>query len=108
MNAFLDDCRHALRLYVRTPGSSLIAVAVLAISMAFVSAFLSLYVNLALKPHPGFRRGDRITSVGESDIERLTGVPGTLVDRLADETSTIEAAANVRAERLIVGTDGEA
>src|SRR5690606_6956233 len=70
MNAFLSDCRHALRLYVRTPGSSLIAVAVLAL--------------------------------GESDTERLSGGPHGLVDRLADELSTIEAAANLRPPGLIV------
>jgi membrane associated rhomboid family serine protease len=64
LGVLLDDCRHALRLYVRTPGASLIAVAVLAIGLAFVGAFLSLYVDLVLRPHPGFEQSRQIATYG--------------------------------------------
>ena len=107
MNALLHDCRHAVRLYVRTPGASLIAVFVLAVSMAFVCAFLSLYVDLALKPHPGFSHGNRITSIGQSDGDFLQGVPYALIDRLADELPSIAAAASVRREVFTTPTNGE-
>ena len=52
MKGLRADCRHALRLYLRTPGASLIAVGVLAVGMAFVGAFLSLgivYLRTILK-----------------------------------------------------------
>src|SRR5690606_19759588 len=54
VTGFLADCKHALRLYVRTPVASFIAIAILAIGMGFLTLFLSLYVNLLLRPHPGF------------------------------------------------------
>ena len=62
MQGLLADCRHAIRLYRRTPMSSLIAVVVLAIGMAFVSAFVSLYVDLVVKPHPGFEDSGPVDS----------------------------------------------
>lgn len=59
MRGFIADFQHGARLYVRTPGASLIAVAVLAVGMAAVAAFVSLYVDLILKPHPGFEDSGR-------------------------------------------------
>ena len=56
MKGLAADLRHAVRLYGRTPGSSAIAVVVLAVGMAFVAAFLSLYIDLVLRPHPGFEQ----------------------------------------------------
>ena len=53
MNGLLADAKHAFRIYRRTPLASLIAVGVLAIGMAFLSAFVSLYVDLNLRPYPG-------------------------------------------------------
>jgi hypothetical protein len=62
MKGFSADCRHALRLYLGSPAASLIAIAVLALGTAFSGAFLSLYVDLVLRPEPGFQasRGCRM------------------------------------------------
>jgi len=42
MNGLSADVLHAIRVYRHTPLASVIAVVALAVSMAFVSAFLSL------------------------------------------------------------------
>ena len=93
MSALLADCRHALRLYVRTPGASLLAVAALAIGMAFFCAFLSLYVDLVLRPHPGFEQSSRIMTIGQNTGTNLSGITYEAVERIDDEMNSLEAAA---------------
>ena len=90
MKGFFADCRHAVRLYIRTPGASLIAVLVLAVGMAFVGAFLSLYVDLALRPHPGFEQGARIATIARSDGTRLRRIYFG-IERIAEELAAVGA-----------------
>ena len=71
MRGFLGDLRHALKLYRRTPFASLIAVGVLAVGFAFVSAFLSLYVDLVLRPHPGIDQAGRLVREGRPVDEAM-------------------------------------
>lgn len=102
----LDDLKHALRLYRRTPAASLIVVAVLAVGMAFVAAFLSLYSDLILRPEPGFeRRGGRIVSVGASDGRNAGGLPVELLERMAEEVSTLDALAGVSPQQFRMDED---
>jgi len=107
MTGILTDCRHALRLYVRTPGASAIAVAVLAIGMAFVGAFLSLYVDLVLRPHPGFEQSRQISSIGQDSGSDLIGIAFGNIEILADEMTTIEAIAVRSGTPTFVGLDRE-
>lgn len=86
------DVRHAWRLYRRTPGASLIASAVLAIGLAFVFSFLSLYVDLVLRPHPGFENSGGIVTVSLTDGSRYRGVPSSIVPRIADTATSLEGA----------------
>jgi len=90
MKGLLEDVRHALRIYRRTPGASLLLVAVLAIGMAFVAAFLSLYSDLFLRPPPGFEKGGPIVSFS---IAEFGGMPVDLINRIAEESTTLESAA---------------
>ena len=103
----LEDAKHALRLYRRTPGASLIVVAVLAIGMAFVAAFLSLYSDLILRPEPGFQQGGRIVSVGWSDGKNAGGLPLDLIDRMNGVTSTLQAVAGTAPQQYRVGPEQE-
>ena len=107
MTGFLNDCRHALRLYRRTPGGSLIAVGVLAVGIAFVGAFLSLYVDLVLRPHPGFERSGRVATLGV----RIGSEPGTLgyefVQRISEEVTSIDAVAIWTLAQTLAGTGRE-
>ena len=68
---------------------------VLAIGMAFVSAFLSLYVDLVLRPHPGFEDSGSIVTIGQLDGVRFTGIPLGLSERMAAEVAALESAAGV-------------
>ncbi len=91
MRGILTDFRHAFRIYVRTPIASGLAVIVPAIAMAFVGAFLSMYVDFVLEPHPGFEQSGRIVTLGQNDGTRLTGVPWLLIERIDSEVPAVEA-----------------
>jgi ABC-type antimicrobial peptide transport system permease subunit len=105
VTGLLADCRHALRLYARTPGASLISVFVLAIGTAFVCAFLSLYVDLILRPHPGFEDSDRIATVGQVGGEQLLGLPFLVVERMSEELGSVEAVAASHPLTVLIGSD---
>ncbi len=108
MSAVLEDLKHALRLYRRTPIASLMVVVVLAIGMGFVAAFLSLYSDLILRPEPGFERGGRIVSVGVSDGRRSAGgLPAELIDRISKEVTTLEYVAGSMPQSFRIGTERE-
>jgi len=107
MKGLLADFKHAFRLYRRTPGASVIAVVVLAVGMAFVSAFLSLYVDLALKPHPGFDGGGRIVTIAQNDGERFTGLSMRLIGRMTDEVTSLDAAVGIGSLSFPSGPDQE-
>ena len=91
MLGILGDLRHAFRIYLRTPIASALAVVVLAIAMAFVGSFLSMYVDFVLKPHPGFEQSGRIVTLGQNDGTRLTGIPWALIERIDGEVGAVEA-----------------
>jgi predicted permease len=93
MRGLLADCRHAFRLYRRTPFASLIAVGVLAIGFAFVSAFLSLYVDLILRPYPGVEQAGRIVTIGQLEAQGLRGLRYELVGRMNEEMTSLDGAA---------------
>jgi predicted permease len=105
MKGVLEDVKHAIRIYRRTPGSSLIAVGVLAIGMAFVAAFVSLYVDLILRPHPGFEESNRLVTIGWSDGRNTGGLPLDLIDRIAQDSVTLEAAAGAANQAFSAGSD---
>src|SRR5690606_40478933 len=88
LRTFWLDCKHAFRLYCQTPRASVFGVLVLAVGIAFVSAFLTLYVNLVLRPHPGFEDGGQIATFSHR-------LPYRAVETIADEMTSIEGAAYV-------------
>ena len=102
MRGILGDLRHAFRIYLRTPIASGLAVVVLAIAMAFVGAFLSMYVDFVLRPHPGFEQSGRIVTLGQNDGTRLSGLPWALIERIDDEVPAIEGiiGTNARSQRV--------
>ena len=95
MHGLIEDCRHAFRLYRQTAGSSLIAIGVLAIGIAFVSAFVSLYVDLVLRPHPGFDDSHRLVTLTQSTGQDFFGPPADLIEVMADETASLESVVGV-------------
>ena len=107
MRGVLEDVQHALRLYRRTPGASLMVIMVLAVGMAFVTAFLSLYSDLILRPEPGFEPGPRIVSVGWNDGRNAGGLPIDLMNRVADDMTTLDALAGTAPQQFRVGEEKE-
>ena len=82
------------------------AVVVLAVAMAFVTAFLSMYVDVGLRPHPGFEQSGRLVTLGQTDGRNLGGLPRGLVDRLAEGASSVEAVAGVIQQTVtLTGSD---
>jgi predicted permease len=101
MTGFLIDCKHALRLYVRTPLASFIAVAVLAIGAGFVTLFVSLYITLLLRPHPGFEQPRQLVTFGPGvGTQLITTMQRDLIERIANETTSLEAAAGIFSTQL--------
>lgn len=107
MKGLGGDIRHAFRVYVRTPGASGLAVVVLAIALAFVSSFLSLYIDLVYQPHPGFEDSRDLVTVGQNDGRFIGQMPGVLVDRINDEITSLSAIAGFQTTNQQVGTDRE-
>lgn len=105
MTVVLQDLRHAIRLYRRTPRSSVIVVLVLAVAMAFFGAFLSLYVDLVLRPHPAFEQSGRIATIGQNVGGDLVGMPYALVEQMSGEMTSIDAAAAVSATGALAGRE---
>lgn len=103
MRGVMADIRHALRVYRRTPASSLIAIAVLAIGMAFVAAFLSMYVDLVLRPHAGFEQSGRLVTLGQNDGNRLSGLPFELIERINDEMTVFDQVVGFTGRTDVVG-----
>ena len=103
----LADLKHALRIYRRTPFASGVAVAVLAVAMAFVTAFLSLYVDQVLRPHPGFEQSGRLVTLGQTDGTSMAGLPFPLIGRVAGEMVSLEAAAGVQTRNLPLGPEAQ-
>ena len=114
MTGLLSDLRHAFRLYAATPLSSLLAVAVLAVALAFVTALFSLWNDLALAPHPGVADSRQIITIMQDTGEDFRGLPIELLEAMNDDLSSVDQAAGVyrtnrdvviNGERLAAGTE---
>src|SRR5690606_14667575 len=79
----------------------------LSVGMAFVGAFLSLYVDLVLRPHAGFQQSSRIATVGQSGGPQLLGMPFAIVERMTEEMTSVEASVSVLGANVLIGPDLE-
>ena len=107
MKGGIGDIRHALRVYARTPFASGFTVVVLAVAVAFVGSFLSLYIDLVFKPTPGFADSRDLVTIGQNDGGRLTSVSLELIERINDEVASLDRLAGFGSGRLEVGEDRE-
>jgi putative ABC transport system permease protein len=107
MNGFISDCRHGLRLYARTPGASSTAIVVLAVGMAFVGAFLSLFVDLSLKSFPGIEDSERLVTIAEVDGDRASWLQFGIVERFRQELTSLDALVAIgEFQNIAAGGDG--
>jgi hypothetical protein len=77
-----------LKLYARTPSASAAVVVVLAVAVACVGAFVSLYVDQVLRPHAGFEQSGRIVTILRNNGSETGGLPLDLVECIAAESTT--------------------
>jgi hypothetical protein len=99
MSGLLADLRHAVQVYGSTPIASGIAVVALAVAMAFVSAFLSMWSDLSLKSPAGFERGAGLVTIGQSGgyvaADTSTPLTAELVLGIDETVSSLELAAGI-------------
>jgi putative ABC transport system permease protein len=103
MNGMIQDARHALRLYGRTPGASVMVILLLAVGLAFVSAFLSLYSDLILRPEPGFEPGGRVVSI--ECYCGSGGLPYDQIERITNDATTIDHVAGISSRAFQIGVE---
>ena len=107
MRSLLADLTHALRIYSRTPAASGLAVLVLAVALAFVTAFLSMYVDIGIRGHPGFEQSSDLVTIGQTDGQRLNGLPVGIMGQMAEDITTLDAVAGVMPTTLPALEEGQ-
>ena len=110
LNDFFSDVRYAGRTFRRTPGFSLLAVAIMALGIGANTAVFSVVNGVLLKPLP-YPGADRIVSLRTAFL--TTGNTQALVSIAnyrdwRDQSSSFEAMATYRGGESPVGADGTA
>jgi predicted permease len=107
MKGLVADIRHALRVYARTPVASGLAVVVLAVAMAFVGSFLSLYIDIVFQPHPGFEDSGGLVTIGQNNGRNISSMPYVLLERIDDEVASVATISGFMTTNQQVGPDRE-
>src|SRR5690606_20203553 len=71
-----------------------------------VTLFLSLYVGLVLQSHPGFERSRALVTFGPGDAANIGTLPKELIDQIANDVSSLEAAAGIVTTQLQIDGEG--
>jgi putative ABC transport system permease protein len=108
MSGLAADLRHAVRLYLKTPLSSALTLVVLAVAIACISAFVSLWNDLLSKPHLGFDHGQRLVTLGQTDGSRWVKLRLDLIDRIGEDADSVESVAGVMTATQYLVRDDEA
>jgi len=103
----LTDLRYAVRLYVRTPVSSAVAVAVIAVAMGAVATFLSLYNDLMYGSQSEFEGGGEIITVAMSDGVMFDEISLRLIDTIDAEVHALDSVAGSMYREQPVLLEGE-
>ena len=109
MTGLVADLRHALAVYRSTPVATAIAVVALAVAMAFVTAFLSMWSDLSLKPPEGFEV-DELVTIGQSggfDVsDRRAPLTLAIIEGINEAVGSLEFTAGIATfPQLLYGND---
>src|SRR5690606_9887417 len=107
LSGMLTDLRYAVRLYVRTPVSSAVAVAVIAVAMGAVATFLSLYNDLMYGSQSEFEGGGEIITVAMSDGVMFDEISLRLIDTIDAEVHALDSVAGSMYREQPVLLEGE-
>lgn len=95
MTGLGTDIRYCIRLFTISPVSSAFTILVMAIAMTFVTAFLSLWNDISLRPHSGLELNTRLITLGQTDGVRFSPLSFELIERISREATSIDAIAGV-------------
>ena len=70
MTAILSDLRHSIRLFVRNPGFTALAVLILALAIGLNTAVFSLINSMVLRPRPGSDQPGEVVGLFSYDTSR--------------------------------------
>src|SRR5690606_10078259 len=101
------DLRYAVRLYVRTPTASAIAVAVIAVAIGALATFLSLYSDLMHSSRSEFAGGGEIVTVAMSDGVVFDEISLRLIDAIDAEVTSLDTVAGSMYRDQSVVLEGE-
>lgn len=107
MNGFISDLRHAVHVYLKSPGPTLLAIGGLAVAIAAVSALLAMFTDLTLKPHPGFARASELITISQTDGSRYFNLSLEVLEQLEAESSSLAVVAGVLTKPLTLNSEGE-
>lgn len=93
MRGMLADLRYAVRLYIRTPAASAVAVSVIAVAMAAVATFLSLYNDLVFDSQSEFEHGGELITVAMSDGVVFDEISLRLINEINAQVSSLNSIA---------------
>ena len=103
-----SDLQYLVRLYMRTPVSTVASIAILTVALALSATFLSLYVDLHVRPHAGFNDSDGLESIGLTDGQSFQNLSQDVISRLREDGTIFEAVVGVLQTSKYLGNDGEA
>jgi len=95
MRGISEDVRHALRLFRRSPATSLFAVIALAVGMASIASTFSFLDDLVLRPHPGFPDGNRLVTISQTNGSQFDRLSPLMLERLGNMMSSVDALSGV-------------
>lgn len=108
MRGLGNDLCHAWRIYRTTPFQSVTTVLVVAVSLAFSTAFFSLYHELALKPVGGLEAPSQLIRIGLSDGASFEPLPGRLREAMAERSTSTDVVAGISSSMAEVTVDEQA
>jgi putative ABC transport system permease protein len=91
MAGLIADLRHALRLYLKTPWQSLLAILALATAMALVSAMAGLWSDLHLRGTPGVENDRGLITLGRTGNVPFARLSAEAVSHLAATSQTLQS-----------------
>src|ERR1700683_5221027 len=109
MGSFVSDLRHSIRLLIKTPGFSVIAIAALALGIGANTAIFSVVNTVLLQPLP-FPEPGRIINLVQYDLKTKAGgalMSYTKYTRIQEQSKTLESMAGFYPLTLSLVTERE-
>jgi putative ABC transport system permease protein len=108
MKGLHSDLHHAIRLYATTPLSTALAIGLLALGLAFVAVFVSMWNDIALRPHPGFIESRSLVTITQEIGTDTRGLTSGAIRELSEHSNTLDGVAGIKPATRVVELDGHA